>query len=304
MNPFATVSVFDKFAQYLKNDQNKKPKTVVNYTHHIKRLYYVFEDDLLKISDYNVIHDLILKAGERFKWSRNTVYKTFISARRFWTWAKYREKITSNFPFLPNRQGFDYQKSPKKEAYCVHEEQSKKLWAYPFNTLRDTAMIVLFEAVGLRTAELQGLNCQDVDFRSGRREVHVKNGKRDGFRHIAVKRDSAMVLRFYIYTLQMAGLAEPQKPLFPSPKGGRLTKGRIHRIVKNRGDKEGFAAYPHAIRHGAITRIVKDHGLLVGQRTAGHSNINQTQEYTHLDHEFLREKIDEKQPICVSRLNT
>lgn len=288
-NPFSLPSVFDKFAQYLK-DKGAKPKTIVNKIQIIRAVYTANSRDMLLCREYNDLHHAIISTEKKRGWGRNTTYKAFVYFKEFFFWASVREKIVGHNP-IENR--FDYKRSPKKEAYVLRQEDSKKLWMNPFMSCRDIAIFIILEATGIRKGELCALNVGDVDFRQGRRIVHVKNGKRDGFRWIPISKLHAAYLKIYLNFLKAQNLAKETDPLFPREDGERLSGNRVHRIIRERGIKKNIRAYPHALRHGYITDLIeRGHDIATAQRLAGHANIRQTAEYTHLSAEFLKSKID------------
>ena len=296
MNPFKIPSVFDKFAQYLK-DKGAKEKTIVNKLQIIKAVYHANNSDILLISDYNRLHEAIIQTENIRAWGRNTTYKAFVYFKEFFFWASVREKIVGHNP-IENR--FDYKRSPKKESYVLRQEDSRKLWMNPFMSCRDVAIFIILEATGIRKGELCALNVGDVDFRQGQRFVHVKNGKRDGFRWIPISKLHATYLKIYINFLKSQNMADDNSPLFPKENGVRISGNRVHRIIRERGVKKNIRAYPHAMRHGYITELVEiGHDITTAQRLAGHANIRQTAEYTHLSPAFLRSKIDKisKNPV-------
>ena len=158
----------------------------------------------------------------------------------------------------PMSEGFKCRKGPRREPVVMREAAWRQLWASPFMRVRDVAIMILFEATGVRKSELTQLNVEDVDFRSGRRGIHVKNGKRDGFRWIPISRSHALYMRIYTSFLREQGLAEPGMSLFPREDGKRLSGNRVHKMIRERGLERGIRAFPHAKRHGYITERIED----------------------------------------------
>jgi len=287
------LNTLEKYAHYLANDLNLKRKTIENKVYLLKSLYALHGGEILWIPEYNTIHGLILRAAEkgvRKPWDRNTTYKAFTYMKDFYWWAKHRAQI---IPHNPMAEGFKYRKGPKKEPTVIRKELWQRLWASPFMTVRDVAIMILFEASGIRKTELTSLNVGDVDFRSGRRGIHVKHGKRDGFRWIPISRSNALYMRIYLSFLKEQGLAEPHMPLFPREDGVRLSGNRVHKMIRERGLDVGVRAFPHAKRHGYVTEMVEAGApLAVVKELAGHAHINQTAEYTHLSFEHTKKEID------------
>ena len=285
--------MLEKYANYLYHDLGLKPSTVRNRIAQLALLYTIHGGEVLWIPDYNKIHNLIVKAGTvgvKKPWDRNTTYKCFVGMKDFYWWAKNRAEI---IPHNPLEGGFKHRKAPRKEPVVMRKDLWQRLWASPFMSARDIAIMVLFEATGVRKSELTSLNVGDVDFRSGRRGVHVKCGKRDKFRWIPVTRTHALYLRIYVSFLKEQGIGSPECPLFPREDGKRLSGNRVHRMIRERGLEIGVRAYPHAKRHGYITEHIENGmPIEVAKELAGHANISQTAEYTHLSQEHTKKELD------------
>lgn len=283
----------EKYTNYLVYDLGLKKSTVKSKRCCLALLYKIQGSEILEISNYNDIHELIVKtaqAGSKHPWGRNNTYKCFTYMKDYYWWAFFRAQIIKHNPMS---DGFKYRKAPQKEPVVIRKELWQKLWASPFMSVRDIAIMIMFEATGVRKSELTSLNVGDVDFRSGARGCHVKHGKMDKFRWIPIPKRYAMYLRIYVSFLKEQGIAGPEMPLFPTEKGTRISGNRVHRMIRERGQEIGVHAYPHAKRHGYVTQLVEDGTpIAVAQQLAGHANINQTASYTHLSSRFLRDEVD------------
>lgn len=287
------IQTLEKYANYLFYDAGLKPKTIQNKKQLLSALYKKHGGEILWISQYNDIHKLIIETGEqgvKKPWDRNTTRKCFSYMKHFYWWANQRAQI---IPHNPMAQGFEYRRGPRKEPKVLRRDVWQRLWTSPFMKVRDVAIHILFEATGVRKSELTSLNVGDVDFRSGQRFIHIKNGKRDGYRWIPISKRYAMYMRIYVEFLKEQGMSGPECPLFPREDGKRLSGNRVHRMIRERGQKIGVHAYPHAKRHGYVTEAIED-GMPIEtvQTLAGHANINQTAEYTHLSSKHLMRQID------------
>lgn len=110
---------------------------------------------------------------------------------------------------------------------------------------RDIAIIRLFDATGLRLAELAGLASDDVDLRAGTAAALGKGGKG----RLAIL-DPATIEALDRYLRLRRRHAQAGLPwLWISPKG-RLTASGISQMLRRRGRQAGVAdVHPHRFRH-------------------------------------------------------
>lgn len=155
--------------------------------------------------------------------------------------------------------------------------------------LRDTAILELLYATGIRVGELCGLDTGDVD--RGRRVVRViGKGNKQRSVPFGVPADRAVAAwidrgRPELAT-QRAGSA-----LFVGAKGGRLDQRMARTVVHRAVDAVSGAPDigPHGLRHSAATHLLEGGAdLRVVQEMLGHSSLQTTQLYTHVSVERLR----------------
>ncbi|MGH2903498.1 MAG: tyrosine-type recombinase/integrase [Solirubrobacteraceae bacterium] len=157
---------------------------------------------------------------------------------------------------------------------------------------RDHALLALAIQTGLRASELTGLTCADVHLATG---AHVScRGKGRKTRITPLTTTTTAVLRVWLQ--ERAG--QPEDPLFPTIRGGRLTHDGLERRIAK---YVGIAAerHPtlsaktvtmHTMRHTAAMQL-----LHAGVDTTvialwlGHERVETTQIYLHADLQ-LKEK--------------
>jgi len=116
---------------------------------------------------------------------------------------------------------------------------------------RNKAMIFLLFERALRRFEVVGLDLADVD--SKRCRVRVLGKGRREYEWHTVSRQTMDAIRSWILLR-----GDEPGPLFssldPAGKGdGRLSKSSLNRVVTEVGNKAGVKAWPHGLRHTAIT---------------------------------------------------
>jgi len=154
--------------------------------------------------------------------------------------------------------------------------------------LRDTAIMELLYATGIRVSELCGLDVDDLD--EGRNTVRVL-GKGGRERTVPVGLPAVRAVAAW----KRAGRPSLARPgsgpaLFLGPRGGRLDPRAARRVVHAR-----LAAVagvpdlgPHGLRHAAATHLLEGGADLRSvQEILGHASLASTQIYTHVSVERL-----------------
>ena len=161
--------------------------------------------------------------------------------------------------------------------------------------LRDRAMLSVSYAAGLRVSELVGLTPGDVDLNRGVVSAFGKGGKRRLVPLGAVTLDH---LRAYLAARAAPGPTAPTKRgaefpevLFPSPRGGALTRQGFWKIVGRyaRGIGLRGRVYPHQLRHSFATHLLTGGADLRSVQTMlGHASVTTTEIYTHVSGDHVR----------------
>jgi len=166
--------------------------------------------------------------------------------------------------------------------------------------LRDRALLEMIYGLGLRLAEVVGLDLGDLDWPSGRVRVLGK-GRRE--RILPLGGCAAEALRNYLRDRLEPEVwlhvndgtlrgADRKRPVFEGRRGRRIAPRTVQTRVS------GYAAElagatgvsPHTLRHSFATHLLDGGaGIRVVQELLGHRHLATTQIYTHLGRERLRE---------------
>lgn len=151
--------------------------------------------------------------------------------------------------------------------------------------VRDGAMLELFYACGLRISELAALPVKHVSIEEGVLRIH---GKGDKPRLTPLGRQASERLRAWLAVRMQ--WARRDEAVFISPKGKRLSRTTIWRLVKRYARDAGITqnVTPHMLRHSFATHLL-DNGadLRAVQEMLGHADIGTTQIYTHVSTERI-----------------
>lgn len=169
--------------------------------------------------------------------------------------------------------------------------------------LRDRAMLGLAYACGLRVSELVRLELSDIDLNRGFVQAFGKGQKR---RLVPIGEQALDWLRAYLETRALAtGEANRHVTqrdstlLFPSPRGGALTRQGFWKIIGSYARGIGLQAHvhPHQLRHSFATHLlVGGADLRSVQTLLGHSDITTTEIYTHVTSEHVKREYKKSHP--------
>ncbi len=150
---------------------------------------------------------------------------------------------------------------------------------------RDRLFLRLLWETGVRVSEAIAIKLGDVS-RAGIRVV----GKGDVERVVFVQDSLVSAILFYA---EEQGL-ERNDYLFPSRKGGHITKQRADQIIKVAARPANLQrrVHAHLFRHGCAINFLNCSGRLDAlQEQLGHRDINTTRIYLRLSDEDLRREV-------------
>ena len=162
--------------------------------------------------------------------------------------------------------------------------------------LRDSAILELLYATGMRVAELCSLNVADVDGHKDTVKVTGKGNKQRVVPYGAPARDA---LDQWLgsgrghFATEASGDA-----LFLGVRGGRIDPRQVRRIVETAAENTGVGGItPHSLRHTAATHLLEGGAdLRAVQEFLGHSSLQATQIYTHVSGERLKKIYNNAHP--------
>jgi integrase/recombinase XerD len=172
--------------------------------------------------------------------------------------------------------------------------------------LRDRAMLSLMYAAGLRVSELVSLTVGDVDRARGIVSALGKGKKRRlvplgevALDHLAAYLE-AREADVSAKAIRLGGGAAKVSPiLFPSPRGGKLTRQAFWKIVGRTARGAGIRGHvhPHQLRHSFATHLLSGGADLRSVQTLlGHANVATTEIYTHVSQDRVRQAYRKAHP--------
>lgn len=176
------------------------------------------------------------------------------------------------------------------------------LAAPPLDTprgLRDSAMLEVLYASGLRVSELVNLSLRDVNLTAGYLRVTGKGRKQ---RMIPLGEVAADRLAHYIDQARPGFVRNAsEKAVFLTGRGRPMTRQGFWKLLRRYAAAAGIreSISPHKLRHSFATHLIeRGADLRAVQAMLGHADISTTQIYTHVLSERLRSLVQEHHPLA------
>ena len=288
----------DIFLNCLLTERGLSPRTVSSYKSDLKKFgLFLKNRSPRKISDISS-HDI-------------QTFKTFLFQRglKERSVARYLSSLRSFLDFLGERgiiksspaKDIPLPKLPLSLPKPLPQRWLQELLDQPQGdhplTLRDSALLELLYASGLRVSELVQTLFADLDLQGGTLRVNGKGGKERivPFTTVAQRR-----LKEYIERARPLLLKHRESPfLFLTSRAKPMTRQafwtRLRRYAKQM--TPSLKISPHQIRHSFATHLLEGGAdLRIVQTLLGHAQIGTTQIYTKVASKRLREICDTLHP--------
>lgn len=222
-----------------------------------------------------------------------TIARNISSIRKFHEFAVVEHVAGSNPAEL-----IDMPKKAQKLPEVLNPAEVEEILNMPDQTssagIRDNAILETLYATGMRVSELTNLGMDMLYFEAGFIRVIGKGNKE---RLIPVGGIAQKAIEHYL-TLSRPAFLHKKKPekadnkVFINQRGGPLSRMSIWNIVNKYAMQAGLDknVYPHIFRHSFATHLLEGGaGLRAVQEMLGHTSINTTEIYTHVDRSLLHQ---------------
>ena len=290
--PFAQLLA--AYERHLTSERDLSPHSVRAYVGdiadllaHLQRLGYSDVGD----ADVRSLRSWLAKQQTLGR-SRTTLARRATSARVFTAWAFATGRAARDVGALlgnpkPHRSLPDAL-SPTQARDLLQHASALAAETGPVGA-RDSAILELLYATGIRVGELTGLDVDDLDH--DRRVVRVF-GKGRKERTVPYGVPAATALRRWLDEGRPSLVRAGSGPaLFLGARGGRIDPRTVRTLVHRRlADVPGAPDLgPHGLRHTAATHLLEGGAdLRTVQELLGHASLATTQIYTHVTTERLR----------------
>ncbi len=294
----SSLHLLEDFKLYLEVERNLSLHTVKAYNSDITVFLEWLRDREPQNMTPKDIREYLADIQSK-NFSRTTIARKIATIRTFYRYL-YRERLIQSNPA-------DSVKSPRKAkslpAFLTNKEVDIILNSINTSTpagFRDKTIIELLYATGMRVSELCSLNFDDLNLENDEITVLGKGGKE---RIVLVSNRAKKMLFDYIETIRPK-LANNEELaldsiLFVNNNGYRLKQRNIHRVLSEIAKKVNIPKKisPHVFRHSFATRLLENGAdLRVVQELLGHASISNTQIYTHVSTERLKQAYNKAHP--------
>jgi integrase/recombinase XerD len=283
-------SLVDGFLTHLSAERGLSPHTVRAYAGDLRS--YLDWADRAAVDPLHPRHrQLRLYLGEmdRAKYSRRTIARRLAALRTFFAWLVSRGAIETDPSTV-----LATPKLPSRLPTLVPEEVLRTLLDAPDGStaegMRDSAILELLYAAGLRVSEVAGLTIDNVDLAQGQVVVLGKGSKE---RVVPIYPLAITKMRTWLLSGRPAFYCDRSgTAFFISTRGAPLSGDAVRRIFRRwlTATEAAHGLSPHALRHTFATHMLEhDADLRTVQELLGHVALSTTQIYTHVSAKRLQE---------------
>lgn len=283
----------DEFKSYILFVRSLSINTFEAYQRDCTKFFNFMNENYPEIN----IHTVELKHLEEFLWQINLKNS---STRRIISGIKAYFKFLVLTDRLDNNPCELLKTSRIEKLLPVvlsHEEIQKMLSVIDKSTyhgFRDSVIIEVLYACGLRISELLNLKKGDIYFKHEYIKVLGKGNKE---RLVPIGEKALQLLDLYIrnHRSKLKKIDQKCKDIvFLNRRGRKLTRQYVFLAIKTAAQQAEIKKniHPHILRHSFASALVKGGAnLIVVKEMMGHASVVSTEIYTHLDTTHLRETL-------------
>lgn len=289
------------FKLYLDVERNFSEHTVKAYISDCLSFLIWLSSDSVEDVTQQKIKEYLLYI-QKFNYTKTTTARKIASVRAFYNYL-YNERVIENNPLSNIR-------APKR-ARSLPEFLSEREIENILNNIsietpagyRNRTILEVLYATGMRISELCNLNFGNLNLENNEITVLGKGSKE---RIVLISNRAKEFLEKYIATVrhmiseeEMDPRITEDTPVFINKTGYRLQPASARSFIKSIVEKIQLPKHvtPHTFRHSFATKLLeKGADLRVVQELLGHASISNTQIYTHVSTERLKQTYEKAHP--------
>ena len=289
-------NVLKQYLLFVKVEKGLADNSVLSYENDLQR-YLTFIRQEIHIGDVEGItyHHIETYLAELtgIGLAPSTIARNISSIRKFHEFTVVESYAHSNPAEL-----IDMPKRAGKLPEVLNPSEVEEILNMPDLTrtagIRDHAIMETLYATGMRVSELTNLELDMLFFEAGFIRVIGKGNKERlvPVGHIAQKAVGHYLTLSRPEFLQKKNEPKADNKVFINQRGGPLSRMSVWNIVNKYAEQAGITknVYPHIFRHSFATHLLEGGaGLRAVQEMLGHTSINTTEIYTHVDRSLLHQ---------------
>jgi len=288
----------DDFLRYLEKERKMAQNTLEAYKRDVMDFFAFAKetgvDEIDTLSNTDVVSYLLKMKAENK--SAATVNRKLASIRAYFNFLQEKGKIKGN-PTV----GIKSPKIERKDLEYLTLEEVDILLQMPDKSIRgmrDSAILELLYATGIRVNEIISANVEDVNLRIGFFTCPGGHGKA---RIIPMGRPARRAVEEYIFDARDMLLKDKksENALFVNYYGQRMTRQGLWKILKEYAVKAGISnkLTPHTLRNSFAVHMIQNGADLKSlQDLLGHEDISATQIYLTVTKNRIKDVYDKTHP--------
>jgi tyrosine recombinase XerC len=253
------------------------------------------EVNLEKVREY--LHHIQI-----YNYKKTTLARKIASLRTFYKYLQREKKVETN----PAVNLISPKRPKSLPKFITMEEIEQILNNINIDTpagYRNRTILELLWASGMRISELSGLNFGNLNLENNEITVFGKGAKE---RIILITDRAKTYLQNYINTVRPLVAKDytlppvnDESPVFINKTGYRLQPKTVRNVINETVEKIELPKHvtPHMFRHSFATHLIENGAdLRVVQELLGHASISNTQIYTHISTQHMKEVYNETHP--------
>ena len=284
-----------EFIRYLTAERRYSPLTVRNYRHDIEHFLAWLGCDEAHFDPRSVttdhIRESIIYRTDKGKLGAASMNREVASLRALFRWLHRTGAVEKDIFRLISAL-----KTSRRLPVFVPESRMTTIVSEceydseDFATERNSLMILMFYACGLRLAELVGIDRDDLS--ADYTTLRIR-GKGDKQRMVPILEFVREKILHYLTLIERQNICiSTEKALFLTHKGKRISRSAVYRTVQEELARAGVQGKksPHVLRHTFATHLLNGGAdMREIQELLGHASLQATQVYTHNSIARLRE---------------
>jgi len=288
MSKETDLALLEEYIDYLLLERRLGKATIEVYAQEVRLFFAGITQSIELIKSSEMEHYLVLSAQER-DLSERTVARNLSALRSFFVYLQ-KEKIREDNPLEQISAARHPDDAP---TFFTVDEVDLLLESIEAETLlgkRDRTIFELIYSCGLRISEACDLKVGD--YTKGTLRVL---GKRNKMRLVPVGEVAATALLLYLSEVRplLVKARATEQTLFVGRRGRKLTRQAVFKRFQLYAKPLGLEGKVHTLRHSFATHLLAGGADLRSvQELLGHSDIQSTQIYTHIETSSLKQSYD------------